>query len=80
MLPLASLSKLTKLGHVSTWHFVKAPDGYYAFGGCDAPSHKPQVKRFATVKELRSLYDRYVREYGYHQVNEATQLELSLST
>ena len=50
----------TKLGHQSTWHFVQAPDAWYAFGGC----HKPLVKRFDSVKELRKLYKMYL-SYGY---------------
>ena len=73
--PLASLTRVTKRGLTSNWHFVQAPDGFYAFGGC----HKPLVKRFETVQELRSLYERYVREYGYQQVADTSQLELAIS-
>ena len=60
MRSLATLSMRTKLGHKSTWHFAQCSDGWYAFGGC----HKPLVKRFTSVKQLRSLYKKYV-SYGY---------------
>jgi len=60
MRSLATLSMRTKLGHTSTWHFAECSDGWYAFGGC----HKPLVKRFTSVKQLRSLYKKYV-SYGY---------------
>ena len=65
MRTLASLSMTTKRGLTSTWHFVKAVDGFYAFGGC----HVPLVKRFASVEELRSLYVNYLG-YGFRPLNE----------
>ena len=74
MQTLASLSRVTKRGLVSTWHFVQAPDGFYAFGGC----HKPLVKRFDTIDQLRSLYSSYVK-YGYSPVTSNVQLELALA-
>ena len=72
--PLVSLTRTTKRGLTSTWHFVQSPDGFYAFGGC----HKPLVKRCATIQELRSLYENYLK-YGYHKVADTLQLELALS-
>lgn len=60
MRSLATLSMVTKLGHTSTWHFCQCADGWYAFGGC----HRPLVKRFDSVKELRALYKNYL-SYGY---------------
>ena len=60
MRSLATLSMTTKLGHISTWHFCQAPEGFYAFGGC----HRPLVKRFGSIKELRDLYRSYI-SYGY---------------
>ena len=71
MRTLATLTRTTKKGLTSTWYFVKGIDGYYAFGGC----HRPLVKRFDTVKELRALYQSYLG-YGYAPVTE--QLELPL--
>ena len=50
----------TKRGYTSTWHFCHCSDGWYAFGGC----HKPLVKRFDNVMELRTLYRNYLT-YGY---------------
>jgi len=69
---LATLSMTTKLGRTSVWYFVEANDGFYAFGGC----HRPIVKRFDTVKELRALYQSYLG-YGYTPMTE--QLELPLA-
>ena len=63
MRQLATLSMTTKLGHTSTWHFCQAPEGFYAFGGC----HRPLVKRFDSIKELRTLYRKYL-SYGYTPV------------
>lgn len=60
MRSLATLSMVTKLGHNSTWHFCQCADGFFAFGGC----HRPLVKKFTTVKELRTLYKNYL-SYGY---------------
>ena len=60
MRPLATLSMTTKLGHSSTWHFAQCSDGFYAFGGC----HRAIVKRFTSVKQLRTLYRKYLG-YGY---------------
>ena len=60
MRSLATLSMTTKKGHTSTWHFVQCVDGWYAFGGC----HRPLVKRFDSVQELRALYRKYI-SYGY---------------
>ena len=36
---------LFKRSHVSTWHFVQASDGFYAFGGCHRPLVKPSYHR-----------------------------------
>ena len=72
MQTLAVISRTTKRGYISTWHFVQGVDGYYAFGGC----HKPLVKRFDTVEELRDLYASYC-SYGYTPV--AEQLELPVA-
>lgn len=72
MRTLAIITRTTKRGLTSTWHFVEGADGYYAFGGC----HKPLVKRFATIKELRDLYASYC-SYGY--VPMAEQLELPIA-
>ena len=74
MRSLVSVTRTTKRGLTSTWHFVQAPDGFYAFGGC----HKPLVKRFDTVEELRSLYENYLK-YGYRQLSSTTQLELAFA-
>ena len=71
MRTLAIISRTTKRGYTSTWHFVEGADGFYAFGGC----HQPLVKRFATAEELRDLYAAYC-SYGYRPVTE--QLELPL--
>lgn len=72
MRTLGTLSRTTKKGLTSVWHFVEAPDGFYAFGGC----HRPLVKRFASVDELRALYRSYIG-YGYAPMTQ--QLELSLT-
>jgi len=72
MRTLGTLEMCTPKGHTSTWHFVQAPDAYYAFGGC----HRPLVKRFETVEELRKLYKTYL-SYGY--APRAEQLELALA-
>ena len=74
MRSLVSVTRTTKRGLTSTWHFVQAPDGFYAFGGC----HKPLVKRFDTVEELRALYE-FMAEKGYRQLSSATQLELAFA-
>ena len=60
MRQLATLSMRTKKGHTSTWHFVQASDGWFAFGGC----HRPLVKKCGSVQELRNLYKSYL-SYGY---------------
>ena len=60
MRSLATLSMKTKKGYTSTWHFCQTSDGWSAFGGC----HRPLVKRFDSVKELRALYKSYL-SYGY---------------
>ena len=60
MRSLATLSMKTKKGFTSTWHFCQTSDGYFAFGGC----HRPLVKKFSTIKELRTLYKNYL-SYGY---------------
>ncbi len=65
MRTLATLSMTTKRGLTSTWHFVQATDGYYAFGGC----HVPLVKRFTSVEELRDLYRSYIG-YGYTPITQ----------
>ena len=72
MRTLAILERTTKKGYRSVWHFVEGLDGFYAFGGCKTP----MVKKFATRKQLRALYNSYIR-YGYKQV--AEQLELALA-
>ena len=72
MKTLGTLSRTTKHGHTSVWHFVEAPDAWYAFGGC----HRPLVKRFASVDELRALYRSYI-SYGYAPMTQ--QLELPLA-
>ncbi len=72
MRTLATLTRTTKRGLTSTWHFVQASDGFYAFGGC----HKALVKKFDTADQLRDLYRSYVR-YGYTPL--AEQLELPLA-
>ena len=72
MRTLGTLSMTTKRGHTSVWHFVEAPDAWYAFGGC----HRPLVKRFASVDELRALYRSYI-SYGYAPMTQ--QLELPLA-
>jgi len=74
MRTLATISRTTKRGLTSTWHFVEATDGFYAFGGC----HKPLVKRFATADELRDLYRSYIR-YGYTPVVEQLELPLAVA-
>ena len=74
MQTLATLSRVTKKGHVSTWHFVKTTDGFFAFGGC----HKPLIKRFDTIEQLRALYANYIG-YGYSPVTNEMQLELALA-
>ena len=71
---VASLERTTKRGLHSVWHFVSAPDGFYAFGGC----HRPLVKRFESIEELRSLYRNYLG-YGYSPVPTDVQLELTLA-
>ena len=72
MRTLGTLSMTTKLGRTSVWHFVEASDGYYAFGGC----HRPLIKRFDSIEQLRSLYRSYLG-YGYAPL--AEQLELALA-
>ena len=67
MRSLATLTRTTKRGLTSTWYFVQAADGFYAFGGC----HKPLVKRFDSVDELRALYTNYV-SYGYELVRQSS--------
>ena len=71
MQTFASVERTTPKGHHSVWHFVCAQDGYYAFGGC----HKPLIKRFDTIDELRALYREYIG-YGYAPI--AQQLELAV--
>ena len=72
MQTLASLSRVTKHGHNSVWHFVQTPEGYFAFGGCT----KPNIKRLDTLDQLRAMYRNYVK-YGYTPVlANATQLAL----
>ena len=73
MRPIATLSRITKRGLTSTWHFVECADGFYAFGGC----HKALVKRFDNADALRELYVSYLN-YGYTRVDVDRQLELSL--
>ena len=78
MKSLSVLSMSTKRGHTSTWHFCEGADGkFYAFGGC----HKPLIKRFDSIDELRVLYCKYVT-YGYTAVESQLpanmQLELAL--
>jgi len=74
MQTLASLTRVTKKGLVSNWHFVKTQDGFFAFGGC----HKPLIKRFDTIEQLRALYANYLG-YGYKPVTDELQLEFALS-
>jgi len=74
MQTLATITRVTKNGHQSTWYFVQAKDGFYAFGGCNTPS----IKRFDTLDQLRSLYASYIR-YGYKPVIKQEQLELELA-
>ena len=74
MQTLASLTRTTKNGLVSTWHFVQAPDAFYAFGGC----READAKRFDTIEELRSLYTSYLG-YGYTRMVAPVQLELALA-
>jgi len=64
----------TKNGHHSVWHFAKAYDGYYAFGGC----HKPLTKRFKTLVELRDYYRLHL-SWGYTTYEQAQQLELAIA-
>ena len=71
MQTFASVERTTPKGHHSVWHFVCAQDGYYAFGGC----HKPLIKRFDTIDELRALYREYIG-YGYAPI--AQQLQLAV--
>ena len=71
MQTFASVERTTPKGHHSVWHFVCASDGFYAFGGC----HKPLVKRFDNIEELRALYKQYIG-YGYSPIGQ--QLELAL--
>jgi len=73
MRSIATLTRTTKRGLTSTWHFVECQDGWYAFGGC----HRPLVKRFDTADELRALYRSYLG-YGYQLVPSEQQLELTL--
>ena len=65
MRSLATLSMVTPKGHTSTWHFVQCTSGWYAHGGC----HRPLVKKFNSVKELRALYRNYL-SYGFKPVGE----------
>jgi len=61
-----TLSRVTKHGHTSTWHFIAIGDEYWAIGGC----HKPLAKRFVNIDELRSLYSQYI-SYGYMPLGES---------
>ena len=72
MSTVSTLERTTKRGLHSVWHFVECPDGCYAFGGC----HRPLVKRFDSVDELRELYRSYLG-YGYTPMTQ--QLELPLA-
>ena len=58
----------TPKGHTSTWHFTQCTTGWYAFGGC----HKPLVKKFDSIKQLRALYRNYL-QYGYRPVGEPNE-------
>lgn len=58
-----TLTRVTKHGHTSTWHFLSINDEYWAIGGC----HRPLGKRFDNVDQLRALYSQYV-SYGYTPV------------
>lgn len=73
MQTLATLSRTTKKGYTSVWYFVEGIDGFYAFGGC----HKPIIKRFDTLEQLRALYANYIK-YGYTRANAVKQLELAV--
>jgi len=64
MKSLATLRMLTKLGHTSTWHFVKCGDGYWAFGSCTHGRKPAPPKYFTTVKDLRAMYQSMLK-YGY---------------
>ena len=74
MRTISTLTRTTKRGLTSVWHFVQCEDGFYAFGGC----HRPLVKRFDTVEELRALWRSYL-SYGYRQLT-VEQHELTLVT
>ena len=74
MRSLSSLEMTTSRGHHSVWHFAECADGFYAFGGC----HRPLVKRFDSLDQLRSLYRSYIG-YGYRPVTAEVQLELALA-
>ena len=74
MQTLATIARVTKKGHTSTWYFVKTAEGFFAFGGCN----KPLIKRFETIDQLRSLYASYIR-YGYKPVTKQEQLELAVA-
>lgn len=58
-----TLSRVTKYGHTSIWHFLSINGEYWAIGGC----HRPIGKRFDNVDQLRALYSQYV-SYGYTPV------------
>ena len=73
MRSVATLSRTTKKGLTSVWHFVECSDGFYAFGGC----HRPLVKRFDSIEQLRALYKSYLN-YGYCPVSTEVQLSLAL--
>lgn len=71
MTNFASVERTTKKGYHSVWHFVCAPDGFYAFGGC----HKPLIKKFDAINDMRNFYKQML-EYGYSPI--AQQLELAV--
>lgn len=76
MQSLATLSRRTKNGHVSTWYFVQTPTAFYAFGGCNGHD---EIYRKDTAEELRDMYRTWVG-YGYAPVQpQDSQLSLPLA-
>ena len=75
---ITTIARSTKTG-TSTFYFVTTPNGeHYQFGG-----NKPIAVRFNTIDEMRKCYSKYTGQkpdggYGYHRVEEAAQLSLSL--
>ena len=68
---MTTIERTTKKGLHSVWHFIQAPDGCYAFGGC----HKPLIKKFTSVEDMRVFYKQMIG-YGYAPMMQ--QLELGI--